>query len=59
MRNGLEQDDSLLEREVTRAVADEHHVGRLLHHQPRETDRILHVGETADRAGASGLPAHH
>ena len=49
---------ALFERELLGAGAHQQHMPRLLHHPPRELDRIPHVPHGSDRAGAH-LPAVH
>src|ERR1043165_544452 len=54
----VNQRDALRDGERLRALADQHPVRRLLHHQPREQDRILDPLPPRDRAGHERLAVH-
>ena len=51
--------EAFFERELLRPRAHQQHVPRLLHHAPRQIDRILHVPHRRDGACALLLPVHH
>src|SRR6185437_10343983 len=52
------QRHALLERKVLRPIPDQQHVRALIHHQPCELDRVLHMPYRGHRAGVRTTAIH-